>query len=254
MTTVITHSIDGTGHYKGYDGFKNDANAATPYYSGWSFNIGTDCTAQMIASAGTHNKVLELYDNNAAGVIVAKLLFGFKTSGTIEYWIMVSDSTVVTLMQMDRSDAVVGPNLRFNSDATIEYRNVAGAWTDIVGYAANTWYRMRIDFECGDGGYEGLAADTMHVYINDTKYSDLQFYQAKEQLTRFYVSTSSAGQYYVYLDAVGFAGILKYSIGDNATQYTTVPYKHAKTKRGTHESHHDFSAFDITKMSFPSQI
>jgi len=255
MTSVISHSIAGTGHYKDPYSFKNDANAVAPYYDGWTFTLSASCTAQMIASAGTHNKVLELYDNNAAGNAVAKFRIGTQTSGTIEYWIMVSNSDVIILMQMDSGDASNGPNLRFNADATIEYRNAAAVWTDIVGYAANTWYRIRIDFECGAGGYEGLAADHMHVYINDTKYSDLEFYKAKDNLTRLYISSNNvAVGTYTYIDATGFVGLNGYILGDNATQYTTIPYKHVKAKRGAHESHHDFSSFDITKMSFPSQI
>ena len=53
---------------------------------------------------------------------------------------------------------------------------------------------MRIDFECGAGGYEGLSADTNYIYIDGVQYGAYPFYFGGIDVNRFQVETQTVIQ------------------------------------------------------------
>jgi len=260
MTTVISHSIAGTGHYKSNHGFVNDANGADPYR--WTVSEAGG-TVGIIASSTTHNKVLELHDTSGAALVSAKTPDFDQGYGTIEYWYKTSKiaDTHNFLYAYSEDDTML---LRLSTLSTGGitgwYYYNGGGNVKITGFpdpAVDTWYRVRIDFECTAGGYLGLAQYTWKLTVDGTAQTsaDQGFLANKPEFHYLTFETHAAhNTYYDYIEALGFSWDGNYTIGDNATEYTSVVYKHAKARRGTHESHHDFSAFDITKMSFPSQI
>lgn len=256
MTTVKVVSYAGTGYYTTAMGFINDANAAVP--NGWTDNTGAGCTSTIVASAGTHNKVLDLNDASGANYCNIKTrLFGSLTYGTLEVYGRMTDVTKSLVIQLCKSDETVAFNVNISSS---KFTINNGAVVEITGVGApanDTWYHVKIHFETTAGSYQGLAQYTFRVYIDGTVQTnaDFAFWNNVSNVNsvNFQTGPASSG-YHGYIDAVGCTGYLGYAVGDNTNAYTTVPYRHAKARRGTHESHHDFSSFDITKMSFPQQI
>ena len=67
-------------------------------------------------------------------------------------------------------------------------------------------YHLRIDFECGNGNYQGLAPDTYYVYLNSQQYGSFPFHNNVSHVNnlRLFTSTTSFNYYY-YLDAIGYS-------------------------------------------------
>jgi len=260
MTTVISHSIAGTGHYKSPHGFENDANAADPY--GWTTTevLGTIAVG---ASYTTHNKVVD-QSRTATGGGNISLINTFVSAqgyGTIECWFATTDVTKINVLVVKggSDNAIIIEQSGSNFYAYNGNGIGGGAYSAALVAAANaTWYRIRIDFECTAGGYLGMGQYKWSLWINGTEYDNAGahwgFTNNQATLTTFYTQLASNNAYHSYMDGVGYSWDSGYALGDNNTEYTSVPYKRALARRGTHESHHDFSSFDITKMSFPQQL
>lgn len=251
MTTIKSIAYAGTGYYKGNIGcFENDANATVPY--GWVDASGVGCSATIVASYGTHNKVLKLADASAANIAQINYILLDGTYGTMEFYMANDDVTKNNILKIwhGASDIIVF----FIGNSKFQYIDDTG--THDLGLAAvnDTWYKGRIDWECTAGGYQALAQYKWHAYVNDVHYGDYNFKSNQDHvdLMNFFTNAASTG-YNGYWDAIGFPTLGNYTIGDNANTYTTMVYRHAKSRRGTHESHRDFSSFDITKMVFPEQ-
>jgi hypothetical protein len=84
----------------------------------------------------------------------------------------------------------------------------------------NYWYHVRIDFECGAGVYQGLAADTFHVYINKIHYGDYGFRAVTDSINRVYVGSSGGETALFYVDAVDISSAAGYYFYRN---YIKVP-------------------------------
>ncbi|NTW32330.1 MAG: fibronectin type III domain-containing protein [Bacteroidetes bacterium] len=81
----------------------------------------------------------------------------------------------------------------------------AGISTSIQAYSANTYYRIGIQFETGSGGWQGLAADTYKININNGAWSSAQPFSSVSGALdniRMY-SYSKAGELW-YLDDISF--------------------------------------------------
>jgi len=250
MTTVISHSIAGTGIYKTPIGFANDANAAFPYR--WTNQSTATSTTTVIASAGTHNKVLELYD--ATNLTRAQCYFTLSAdvvSGTIEWYWSISAINKFNCIWLKDSAAAEMLYLE-NQTGTSVYRCLSSGavWTTLINpIVAAQWYHFRVDYV--------VATHKCNVYVDGVLKADNVDFTNNGALGFYKFHTDTANTpnaFYVYFDAIGVTGVNGYAIGDNLNAYTSVVYKRALARRGTHESHHDFSAFDITKMSFPQQI
>ena len=102
-----------------------------------------------------------------------------------------------------------------------------GTWHEIVKAREDKWYHVRIDFECGSGGYQGLSADTFKVYIDNVSYGAYSFYTAVGSVDNMRILTDDADSgYSIYVDAIGYSWDGSYSVGDNHKDKTSgTPFK-----------------------------
>ena len=171
-----------------------------------------DCEVRINNSIDGHDKVLEMFDNNGAGRIDVYTTFIARESGTIEFYVQSSDVTNVNDILI--SDA---PNTGLHFSLRNDFlRYYDGAWHDIVSATDNTWYHVKLDFECANGGYLGLAPDTFFATINGIQYGAFDFRAGIDEGLFFELITESGtSNYYFYIDAVGYSWDVNYSIGDN---------------------------------------
>lgn len=211
--------------------FKDDAVGAFP--DGWVDNSGGTCTAEIIQAIGGHRKVLEL-DVVSANEAWAYNIFSNAPSGTVEAWIRTTDVTKRSRVFF-LSDNLSSTSLIYFDSSKIRIHN--GGFIDCLDPAVNnTTYHLRITFECGAGGHDGLAADTFNVYIDGIKTnSDIAFSNAVDNVNRLDCRAGDGANtgYQTYVDAIGYSWDTDYNIGDN------VFWRHFK------ESTDDFESDDV---------
>ena len=92
-----------------------------------------------------------------------------------------------------------------------------GGWNTNAACVDNTWYHVRVDFECTAGVYKGLAQFDWHMYINGVHYGDYNFAhnEAHADEILFWSNGAESGAH-LYLDALGFSWDPEYiALGDN---------------------------------------
>ncbi len=209
-----------SGYYLCSNGFENDEIGSEPE---WFEQIGTNGgTVQVIGTLDGHEYVLDIYDSST-GILnahVRKLLPSMPSSGTVEYWMRVDDSTKVCGFRIDQGaipNEMVTMRTFFNF---LQYNNGTD-WNTIRFISNNTWYHIRVDFECTTGNYQGLSQYSWRLYVNDTQYGDYPFAnnQSYAYRTTWYNDYLHAmSDYHYYLDAIGFSWDSKYHIGDNLNE------------------------------------
>jgi hypothetical protein len=151
-----TYTQPMSGYYPATFGFESE----DPYTSGTDINF-VDMTGneiqQIIPSFTGHKKVLELIDSSSSLYSLVQGNFVEQEYGTVEFWLSTNDAAKVSAAYLGHSVDGQGIILKIDDDKFYRYFN---GWVDI-GKAAtdNTWYHIRIDFECGSGNYLGLSAD-----------------------------------------------------------------------------------------------
>lgn len=208
-----TYQNDGTGItglFPALYSFTDDSIGSNP--AGWSCTEPSGTSIQVISSLGEHNKIVELYDNSGSNQFQFTNSFSAQTYGTMEFWFRTTDSTKqFTLYIRD------GTNEACDYDINDGYfRYYTSSWVNIAPCSNNQWYHIRIDFECGAGGYNGLSADTSHIYINGVHYGDYGFRYAKTSLSSVnFFSSAVESNHYDYLDAIDYSWSSGYYVNRN---------------------------------------
>ena len=198
-------------HYLGTYSFTNNTNGMVP--DGWDDVSGAGCSATVNQGIFGHEKVLELNDTSSNVVMIGNT-FTEQTSGTIEWWWLDTSSSYAFMYIIGDGDVVI-----YLSTISNSYHYDLGGWQNVRGRSQNVWYRHRIDFECGAGGYMGLPADTYDWYIDDVLEANNIPFRASfhpDDIDVFRTTSSGASlNYKYYLDAVGYSWDPDYNIGDN---------------------------------------
>ena len=161
--------IDSQVHNGVYDTFDTDHNflsstdRADP--TGWVvFVEDANTDARVLPYFQRHKKVLELYDNNGAGKVwVHDNLPSQPAFGTIECWFRTDDSTKTTYYTIYEG-AMAATSIELLVDGGFLKVNQGGL-VNIVAIANDTWYHIKITFDCTAGGYDGLAEDKFYIYV-----------------------------------------------------------------------------------------
>ncbi|KKL52818.1 hypothetical protein LCGC14_2281670, partial [marine sediment metagenome] len=171
-------------------------------------------TINVISDLDGHNKVVEMNDISAGGLVSMYNLFSTKTSGTAEFWIRSNDVSEPSYLSFRSGASYITTYLVLSSE---KFRYYTGVWNDIADASDNTWYHIRVDFECDTGGYQGLSADTFYIYIDGVRYGPYPFYDNVDNVDRLVYNTgTSPANYIFYIDAIGYSwDIPQYQIGDN---------------------------------------
>lgn len=180
---------------------------------------------EIATSIRGHNKVIK-QDNSGQCYHTPTVA---KESGTVEGWIMTTHTDEKSVIYL--RDGALNNNFGgginsdgFNDDKFIYLDN--GGWNVLCDVSPGFYYRFRIDFECGAGGYLGLAADTFNIYVYD-KDGDLlgsalgkTFGTVCANIETILLAQIDVG-YDTYWDAIGFSWD-GYTPGDNVSDISDI--------------------------------
>ena len=195
-------------------------------------NIGVGCSIGIIESLDGHKKVLELHDNsNTTQCDLYNTFSSSQTSGTIEFWIRMTDVTQEAQFVV-YSGGALAMTLRIRTDKWQEFSG--GGWHDIAGggVSDNTWYHIKWDFDCGTDTYDFYLDEVLIDAANP-------FRTAVANITQLRILTNNVlTGYYVYFDAFGYSWDTNYTEGDNLIGvdqiiFEGVIYKHTETDNQT---------------------
>lgn len=195
--------------------FTNDTDYGNP--TDWSIDE-TGGSVNVFPVIESHDKVVELNDTSAVASTTFGQDFGngVQASGTIEYWIRSDDTTDNVVINV-QNDATQNAILFYIRDDL--FRHYDGAvFQTIPGSPIpinNQWYHIRIDFECGGGGYQGLGADEYFIYISGTKYGAFDLRNPSVNLENIYFQTLSGHIFKVYIDAIDYSWETNYNYWRN---------------------------------------
>ncbi|MCK4285156.1 MAG: hypothetical protein KAX18_03090 [Candidatus Lokiarchaeota archaeon] len=170
-----------------------------------------------------HNKVLDFWCNSWGEHASIYQIFenGTQEYGTIEFWVIedmhynfyielrasTSPSSEIIKISIDRD----GNNKFEYYNGTIYQEFASGQFSD------ETWFHMRIDFECDTNGYQGLDPDHFNLYLNGIKVVDnAPFWRTTDFIHNIIFTTGYNSGFVV--DAVGYSWDPNYNIGDNLNE------------------------------------
>ncbi len=211
-----TYSIFDTDHYPSSDGFDKEE-VGTSDTDIKFVSTGNMDTCEIVSDSSSRKNILKLIGNGWD--YIRSDWSENKVSGTYEFWVKptVTNKRIRWIgYSLDDSDH--GPLVYFREDGKIYYYTNGFYQVGSETYSANTWYHIRIDFECGAGGYKGLAADKYYLWIDGAKYGPYNFYQNDnlDDLDTLHISSGGdSGARTMYIDAVGYSWDSNYDLGDN---------------------------------------
>lgn len=174
----------------------------------------TSTSAEILSSYDNHNEVLEVEGN---GVSWQKIVSDFtgQTNGTTEFWIQLDVANHYTRLLLRQTTPSVenAINIYWETDGDLYYND--GTPHIICSYSADTWYHIRIDFECGANSYKGLSPDTFYIYVNGKQYGAYSFSTVVSTISRFHLDTNTGSTNLRYLDAIGYSWDNYYDVLDN---------------------------------------
>ncbi|MFX1374353.1 MAG: PKD domain-containing protein [Promethearchaeota archaeon] len=216
--------------YNGTFNFMNINEGDRPETSHFEYNDVQDIEYKVLDNLVGHTKVLGIIDYNSALNGYWRLKFGDSTSinGTIEFWFRSSYITAneenFFISLLDDSTDTTPINLIDNG--TWVYRNIyAGNQTeisDLPRLTSNTWHHIRIDYECSNGKYLGLAENQWRIIIDGISSPNftMQFGNSPNDDTDFLdclqITSGTSDNLSIFCDAIGFHNDLTfYQISDN---------------------------------------
>ncbi|MFX0006167.1 MAG: hypothetical protein ACFFAV_05495 [Candidatus Hermodarchaeota archaeon] len=218
----ITYTEPMSGYYPATYGFESDPDGTLP-----SYLINADnYPISVVSSRSGHNKVLWFDDNGYSYRASCYNNFSMNVdNGTIEYWFLVDDAYDRTgLAIRQEKNNLVSMGSRYD-----QWRYQTATQTDLIIQKAtggnmpapldNTWYHIRIAFECTTGNYLGLDQYTWKCWIDGVESAEMPFQSNEFYSDNFYMSTSTAHtSYNMYIDAIGYSWDPNYEIGDNVNE------------------------------------
>lgn len=206
-----------SGYYPGTYGFENDLTGYDP--AEWDVFEGAGYV-NINDEMENHFKVVEIYDGSNTNHDELHKSFPIQSYGTVEFWIMsddVSDTLSINLLD-DTATSVWGSCIgwiQFYSDI-IRYQDDMGTHDTSKTVYDNTWYHIKVEFECSTGNYHGLVQDSWRFYVDGELFGDFNFQNNIDNVSQIYFFTRGSDiNYKYYIDAVGFSWDLNYQIGDN---------------------------------------
>jgi hypothetical protein len=225
--TIDTHRVTLQGFTIAYD-FTEDQEGTEPI--GWDITNDTDTYCYVIESYFGHQKVLKFYDNKNPGAATADNSFTGQSSGAIEFWIYGGQTTHGMLKIFFNDTATTEIYTWYDIDAEKLYYQVAnGSIYEICDLTDDAWWHLQYTFECSNGSYDGLSADTFSVYVNGARQGNYTFKSTVDTLDKFRFATCSdcADDFYFWVDAVDYSWATGYY------PYRSYEYYGEETDNGT---------------------
>lgn len=205
------------GYYPGSYGFESDEIGGPP--AGFEAVVTLGGTVTVIPELDHHKKVLELHDTVPFFNARITKEFASQTSGSIEFWLRTDDPSKVCGFRLDNGGISSEMVTIRTKDNQLQYYDGSG-WNQILGETIenDTWYHIRIDFECSGGGYRGLAPHTAKVWIDLKESVAFNFIHDEPGAIRmsWYTDYLHGQQDYSYwIDAIGFTWDPYYAATNN---------------------------------------
>ncbi|MCP6718933.1 MAG: hypothetical protein KJI71_01695 [Patescibacteria group bacterium] len=181
---------------------------------GFVSSIGAGLSAEIIPEFNAHKKVLQINTTVGGGnAYFYSPTFASQSSGTLEGWMNSSDATHSFQLRLNDGTATTAFLVSIENE---KWQYHDGATKD-VGVAAtdDTWYHVKIEFECGSGGYKGLSADTFYVWIDNVRFGPFPFWNAVDNVDRLRSYLASVATYSGYFDAISYSWTSGNTVGDN---------------------------------------
>jgi hypothetical protein len=204
-----TYTEPDSGYYPATYGFENNLVGNNP--ENWVVEESGG-TVNVISESDGHQNIVEIQDTSSGSTCQAENKFSNTVTGTIEFWIRLNATDKgVSIWIGDEEgpgntwdDAV---KLYFEPDGWIKYQD--SILHNIMTYNADSWYHIRIDFDC--------TPQTFDLYIdNELKVNDVGMAGDASHLDTLNFNTYTfSDDYNVFFDAVGYSWDSHYSIGDN---------------------------------------
>ncbi len=224
-----TYTEPMSGYYPATYGFENetDGTSGTDIDFVDDYHVHPPNTwAKIVTEFNGHKKVLECYDHNTDDVAWWHN-HSAQTFGTYEFHMATSDPTYASVIYIYNNILTRTSLFGFRIDLD-KFRCTNSGWIDVPGAptpVANTWYHIRIDFECTGGTYMELAQYTYQVWINNVKYGPFSFDSDESQADEIgFVTSNTDTPYETYLDAFGFSWDADYTTGDNLKEGLLLSY------------------------------
>jgi len=207
-----------SGHFNATHSFENEIGDTDTDIDVFNSINGVWENVEVISSYKGHRGVVELEVVEDNWKNIQMTISG--TSGTISGWYLVETAPSNTALRLL---GYQGANLKavfFGFDHTNYLLCKDGgvetnihALTPLLG----NWQHIRVDFECGAGGYNGLSADTFCVYLNGTYHGDYDFDNTATSLDSIKFDVGTSTNDFRYVDALGFS-CDNYVIGENINE------------------------------------
>ena len=213
-----------SGYYPATYGFENDENGANPV--GWELEEnGGDIDVKN--SLGGHSKIVEIIKDGTTNW--PYMINTFSTnfvSGTVEFWMRGNDVTQQCLVYIRTSPGAL-ITMGIDNDQFVRSAS-GGPIQNIVSCNDNTWYHVRIDFECGSGAYEGLSEDHYYIYIDGQRFGEYEFRETGDSMEHMLIYVWETSVVYDF-DAIGYSWESNYNIGDNLNEGLLLSYENTTT-------------------------
>jgi len=176
-----------------------------------TYSYDQNCLINMVNEFDGKQNVLKLEDNSTSGNIT--LFFNFnlpQTHGTIEYLIY-STNAFKTLWGELSDRSIDGLHIW---DGNFSYYD-GNNYIRLHPIEDNKWYEIKLEFECSDGGYQGLNKYEWRVTINGNVYSNLKMFRENPELTSLEFNTGlSQSGWIVYLDIIDISWVENFRLED----------------------------------------
>jgi len=222
-SVTLTHIANASGNFKGLYSFTNVPNGTVPEIPNWDIfeSIPIISVLNDVNGNTTHYKVLRFHDTGGTSDYgsITNTITG-NESGTVEFWIR-TEQTNKNARFVLKSTSTDGIRGILSEKGQIFFLNETGEQVNVTSYVVNQWYHIQIDFECDDGNYTGLDADTFRVYVNQVSYGIFNFYNALDAIDQCYISTYNAIEGYAltfFIDALDYSWASGYYLHRNMDQ------------------------------------
>ncbi len=223
QTINITSPKEGIDKTKGYYpatyGFERDVDGEIP--SGWNSPFNRIEDGMVSPEYEGHKKVLRIaHKVNRYGELYHTV--GSKQmSGTIEFWMLsTARDKYVKIRFYDKDQQKLLFQVAFNQSGDIIY-NSGDLWENATKYSSNTWYHIRIQFNCDTDKYslrinDNLIEDNINFYEDDAGkgFQSINIY-----------AIYFAPDFDIYFDAFGFSWDSNYIIGDNLIEGLLIDFE-----------------------------
>jgi len=215
-----TYTKKMSGYYPATYGFENDESWEEP--QDWIIVYPYHPIRYVLVKDDFdgHNKVLDFWCNSWGDHASIYQVFenGTQEYGTIEFWV-IEDIHEDFYIDLRASESASSEIIRIFIDREgnnkFEYYNGTTYQEFASGqFSDETWFHMRIDFECDTNGYQGLDPDHFNLYLNGIKVVDnALFWRTTDFIHNIKFTTGYNSGFTV--DAVGYSWDPNYNIGDN---------------------------------------